>query len=40
VGAERINEEIDPQKAIDRARAMYKAKGYSVNGAEARAYGR
>jgi hypothetical protein len=30
VGAERINEEIDPQKAIDRARAMYKAKGYSA----------
>ena len=28
VGAERIDEEIDPQKAIDRARATYKAKGY------------
>lgn len=29
VGAERIDEEIDPQRAIDRARATYKAKGYS-----------
>ena len=28
VGTERIDEEIDPQKAIDRARATYKAKGY------------
>ena len=29
-GAERIDEEIDPQKALDRARATYKAKGYSA----------
>lgn len=28
VGSERLEEEIDPQKAIDRARAIYKAKGY------------
>lgn len=29
VGAERIDEEIDPQKAIDRARETYQKKGYS-----------
>ncbi len=28
VGAERMEEEVDPQKAIDRARATYLAKGY------------
>lgn len=28
VGTERIDEEIDPQKAIARALATYKAKGY------------
>lgn len=29
VGAERIDEEIDPQRAIDRARETYQKKGYS-----------
>lgn len=29
VAKERIDEEIDPQKAIDRARSTYRKRGYS-----------
>lgn len=39
VGMERVDEEIDPQKAIDRARATYKAKGYSEAWIKARIQG-
>lgn len=39
VGAERIEEEIDPQKAIDRARATYQAKGYPESWIKARLQG-
>ena len=39
VGAERIDEEIDPQKAIDRAVETYRAKGYPEPWIKARIQG-
>lgn len=39
VGAERMEEEVDPQKAIDRARATYLAKGYPEPWIKARLQG-
>lgn len=39
VGAERFDEEVDPQKAIDRARETYKKKGYSDAWIKARIQG-
>lgn len=39
VGAERIDEEIDPQKAIDRALETYRAKGYPEPWIKARIQG-
>ena len=38
-GAERIDEEIDPQKAIDRAKDTYKKQGYSDAWVKARIQG-
>ena len=39
VGAERLDEEIDPQKAIDRARETYRKKGFSEPWIKARIQG-
>ena len=39
VGTERMEEEVDPQKAIDRARATYLAKGYPEPWIKARLQG-